>query len=123
MKHVSDCWGKKMAETVGSLVDKISILELKIFHMGEQLSRTDAAPGHIDNCKQKVAVMKIQLTDLLQELDELMEDLSNGKKKLKIYRQFKMYNDPKYTVPSSGPENRDLHENRDDPPKADRSKR
>lgn len=89
-----------MAETVGSLIDKISILELKIFHMNEQTLRADAAPEHIQHCKKRIEIMHTQRADLCQELDELLADLSTGRKKLKIYRQYKMYNDPKYTVPS-----------------------
>ena len=87
-----------MAETVGSLIDKISIIQLKIYHMNEQLSRRDADNLHKKMVLGKIGVLKIQKKDLESELSELFENLVSGKVKLKIYRQFKMYNDPKYRI-------------------------
>jgi hypothetical protein len=87
-----------MAETVGSLVDKITIADLKIFHMGEQTRRGDATDEHIAKCKQRLEVMALQRDDLLNELDRLIKDVFSGKVRLKMYRQFKMYNDPKYGI-------------------------
>ena len=85
-----------MAETVGSLIDKISIIQLKIFHMEEQVRRQDATQEHRDACKRKVEIMQVQKADLEQELSELAQGVLDGTKKLKVYYQFKMYNDPKY---------------------------
>jgi hypothetical protein len=85
-----------MAETVGSIVDKISILELKIYHMAEQLGRRDVDKKHRIEVKGRLLVLKKQKADLEDELSVLLSDLAAGKAKLKIYRQFKMYNDPKY---------------------------
>lgn len=85
-----------MAETVGSLADKISIIRLKIFHMREQLGRADATEEHKAACAGKLEVMGVQLKDLEDELTQLVSDVAAGKAKLKIYRQFKMYNDPRY---------------------------
>ena len=85
-----------MAETVGSLADKISIIQLKIFHMRGQLGRRDAAEDHKAACSAKLDVMAAQLKDLEDELTQLVSDVAAGKVKLKIYRQFKMYNDPRY---------------------------
>lgn len=85
-----------MAETVGSLADKISIIQLKIFHMREQLSRKDATEEHKAACAGRLDVMAVQLKDLEDELTQLVADVAAGKVKLKIYRQFKMYNDPRY---------------------------
>lgn len=87
-----------MAETVGSLVDKISIMQLKIYHMNEQLARKDADGCHKKAVSGKIKVLKIQKKDLEVELTDLLENLVSGKVKLKIYRQFKMYNDPKYRI-------------------------
>lgn len=87
-----------MAETIGSLVDKISIIELKIFHMRKQLERTDAAEDHRVRCRERLAVMNEQRNDLTAELSELSEAVVSGRKRLKVYRQFKMYNDPAYRV-------------------------
>ena len=85
-----------MAETVGSLADKISIIQLKIFHMREQLQRKDATEEHKAACTGRLDVMAVQLKDLEEELTQLVSDVISGKARLKIYRQFKMYNDPRY---------------------------
>ena len=85
-----------MAETVGSLVDKITILELKRFHMAEQVERVDASVDHRDACKKRLAVLTEQRDDLAAELETLLKDVLAGRRELKVYRQYKMYNDPKY---------------------------
>ncbi|MCD6423631.1 MAG: DUF4254 domain-containing protein [Elusimicrobia bacterium] len=89
-----------MAETIGSLVDKISIFELKIYHMSEQIHRDDASPQHRELCKQRLKILKQQRDDLVEELNQLYADIKEGRKKIKIYRQFKMYNDPSYRIKS-----------------------
>lgn len=85
-----------MAETIGSLADKISIIQLKIFHMREQLARADATEEHKTACAGRLDVMGVQLKDLSDEMTQLVSDVAAGRVKLKIYRQFKMYNDPRY---------------------------
>jgi DNA-binding TFAR19-related protein (PDSD5 family) len=90
-----------MAETVGSLVDKLSIIELKIYHMAEQAARDDAAPGFRDRCNQRLEVMRLQRDDLAEELSTLLADIASGRVVPKVYRQFKMYNDPQYKRPSA----------------------
>lgn len=85
-----------MAETVGSLVDKITIVELKIFHMREQSQRTDVDAAFRDRCGQRLAVMFEQRDDLAAELTTLIADMAAGRVVPKVYRQFKMYNDPQY---------------------------
>lgn len=90
-----------MAETMGSLIDKICIAELKIFHMQEQVDRSDASPEHRNACSQRLIILKNQRDDLALELDELMRAWRNGHWKPKIYRQFKMYNDPRYKAAQS----------------------
>jgi hypothetical protein len=85
-----------MAETVGSLVDKISIMELKLFHMREQAGRTDADATFRANCQQRVAVLTRQRDDLAAELNQLLQDLASGRASPRVYRQYKMYNDPQY---------------------------
>lgn len=87
-----------MAETVGSIVDKITIADLKIFHMGEQIKRSDAGAEHIVKCKQRIDIMVSQRDDLINELNQLVKDIFSGKYEPKMYRQFKMYNDPKYGI-------------------------
>ncbi|MBU4561324.1 DUF4254 domain-containing protein [bacterium] len=85
-----------MAETIGSLIDKISIFEQKCFHMGEETERRDVSQEHIKECKKRLLILKRQRDDLVEELDKLFQDVLKGKKKLKVYKQFKMYNLSKY---------------------------
>ena len=85
-----------MAETIGTLADKISIIQLKIFHMREQLRRADAAAEHKAACTSRLEVMGVQIKDLEEEMTGLVSDVAAGRVQLKIYRQYKMYNDPKY---------------------------
>ena len=90
-----------MAETVGSLVDKITIIELKIFHMAEQARRPDVTDEFRARCEQRLEVMREQRDDLAAEVTRLIADMSAGRVKPKVYRQFKMYNDPQYTKPGT----------------------
>lgn len=85
-----------MAETVGSLADKLSIVELKIFHMREQAERPDAAPDFRGRCQDRLSVLQLQRDDLAAELTQLLTDIAAGRVVPKVYRQFKMYNDPQY---------------------------
>ncbi len=75
-------------------VDRLSILALKIYHMKEQTERKDADSAHIDKCKAKLAVLLEQQVDLSTAIDQLLEDIQEGRKYMKVYRQMKMYNDP-----------------------------
>jgi hypothetical protein len=90
-----------MAETVGSLADKLGIAELKIYHMREQQSRADAAPEFRQRCADNLAVLAQQRDDLAAELTVLMAAIAAGRVVPKVYRQFKMYNDPQYLPPRS----------------------
>jgi hypothetical protein len=85
-----------VAETVGWLADKISIMELKIYHMREQVERPDVTPEFRAQCAEKVAVLEAQRDDLAAELGALLRDIVAGRVVPKVYRQFKMYNDPQY---------------------------
>lgn len=75
-------------------IDRLSILALKIYHMQAEANRTDASPDHIAACQQKLAVLVAQRKDLSQAIDELLIDIEQGKKYMKVYKQMKMYNDP-----------------------------
>jgi hypothetical protein len=77
------------------MVDRLSILSLKIHHMRLQTLRTDADAAHIEACKAKLARLLEQRTDLAACLDRLLEEAGRGESFFKVYRQFKMYNDPK----------------------------
>lgn len=85
-----------MAETVGWLVDKITIIELKIYHMQEQAERPDVTPEFRRHCLNRVEVMREQRDDLAREVTQLLKDMAGGRVTPKVYRQFKMYNDPQY---------------------------
>ena len=75
-------------------VDRLSFLALKIYHMQEQVDRKDADAEHIARCKAKLNVLLEQQKDLSLAIDQLLEDISAGRKYMKVYRQMKMYNDP-----------------------------
>lgn len=75
-------------------VDRLSILALKIWHMQEQTERTDADAEHIARCQGKLDVLREQQKDLSVAIDQLLEDIAEGRKYMKVYRQMKMYNDP-----------------------------
>ena len=81
------------SETPGSIIDRLSINALKIFHMDEEIQREDAAESHRIKCSGKLSVLQEQRQDLGQCLVKLLADLSTGKKRLKVYQQLKMYND------------------------------
>jgi hypothetical protein len=83
------------SETAGSMIDRLSILSLKIRAMRAQTLRTDVDVEHIETCKNKLARLLEQRDDLSHCLDTLLQDAMNGKAFYKAYRQFKMYNDPK----------------------------
>lgn len=85
---------KLNSETPAWLLDRMSILELKIYHFGEQTERTDVDEAHRVQVSQKLKVLIEQETDLSIAFNELMLDLSTGQKYMKTYKQMKMYNDP-----------------------------
>ena len=76
-------------------IDRLSILALKIFHMQAQVNRTDASAEHIQACTTKLAILLEQRTDLSKAIDDLLADIASGKKYMKVYKQMKMYNDPR----------------------------
>lgn len=83
------------SETAGAMIDRLSILSLKIHHMRLQTLRTDVDRDHVETCRAKLARLQEQRADLARCLDELLADAARGERYFKIYRQFKMYNDPK----------------------------
>ncbi|ARN78374.1 hypothetical protein BST97_10455 [Nonlabens spongiae] len=74
-------------------VDRLSILALKIYHMHLEATRQDASEDHRIACDAKLQVLLEQRKDLSSALDQLLEDISNGEKHMKVYKQMKMYND------------------------------
>jgi hypothetical protein len=94
VQHISSDTSKQSSETIGGIVDRLSILSLKVFHMTAQANRQDASTIHIQNCVEKLKILKIQRKDLSVCFDELVEDFQKGLRYFKQYKQFKMYNDP-----------------------------
>jgi len=82
------------SETPGAMIDRLSILSLKIHHMRLQTLRTDVDRAHVENCLLKLNRLNEQRTDLAACLDRLLGECARGESYFKIYRQFKMYNDP-----------------------------
>nr|WP_298997626.1 DUF4254 domain-containing protein [uncultured Allomuricauda sp.] len=74
-------------------IDRLSILALKIYHMQEEVNRTDASPEHVEKCASKFDVLLEQRKDLSSAIDQLLADIEAGKKYMKVYKQMKMYND------------------------------
>lgn len=85
---------KLNTESPAWAIDRLSILILKIYHMQEEAVRADATPEHRAKCTAKLHVLLEQQTDLSKAIDELLAEISEGKKIMKVYRQMKMYNDP-----------------------------
>ena len=82
------------SETPGAMTDRLSILSLKIHHMRLQTRRNDVTSAHIGNCVLKLNRLIEQRTDLAACLDRLLDECARGESYFKVYRQFKMYNDP-----------------------------
>lgn len=73
--------------------DRLSILALKIYHMNEEATRTDASESHITACQKKLAILLEQRVDLSTAIEQLLGDIEAGDKYMKVYKQMKMYND------------------------------
>jgi hypothetical protein len=82
------------SETIGSVIDRLSILNMKIYHMEIESARNQAGIKHTAACKAKLVVLRTQHDDLTRCLDEILTGIVEGKMLHRIYRQFKMYNDP-----------------------------
>lgn len=74
-------------------IDRFSILALKVYHMNEEATREDASQNHKDACQKKLDVLLEQREDLSTAIDTLLNDIKNGDKYMKVYKQMKMYND------------------------------
>lgn len=95
------------SETVGALIDRLSILSLKIYHMDWQTRRVDADAAHHTTSRERLTRLLEQRADLAWCLDELTRGCLAGTLRFKVYRQFKMYNDPRFnpwlSTPSAKP--------------------
>jgi hypothetical protein len=82
------------SETPGMMIDRLSIMSLKRFHMNEETLRTDATAEHRTNCGEKLLILDEQIKDLSNCLENIFFKLKTGDISFKVYRQMKMYNDP-----------------------------
>ena len=82
------------SESLGLMIDRLSILSLKIYHTSEEIERADAPEGHAQRNRERLALLREQRDDLAQALDALWADVLAGKRRFKLYRQLKMYNEP-----------------------------
>ena len=82
------------SESPGLMIDRLSILSLKIFHTRQEAERTDAPPGHAKRNQERLAILEEQRADLAACLNVLWRETLSGGRRFKLYRQLKMYNDP-----------------------------
>ena len=75
-------------------IDRLSILALKIYHMQQEVDRTDTTEEHRMACQKKLDILLEQRVDLSTAIEELLKDIEEGSKYMKVYKQMKMYNDP-----------------------------
>lgn len=81
------------SESPAWAIDRLSILSLKIYHMNEEATRVEASEEHRAKCQEKLDVLLEQKQDLTTAIDDLLNDISQGDKYMKVYKQMKMYND------------------------------
>jgi hypothetical protein len=92
--HVQVKVGAKInSESPAWTIDRLSILALKIYHMQEEVNRENASQEHKSKCQEKLNVLLEQRSDLSTAIDDLLTDIENGDKFMKVYKQMKMYND------------------------------
>lgn len=82
------------SETPGLMIDRLSILALKIYHTREEIERTGATEAHRRRNQDRMALLVEQRDDLAGCLDALWAEVLEGTRRFKLYRQLKMYNDP-----------------------------
>lgn len=81
-------------ETPGAAIDRLSILELRRYHMREQIDRKDAAPEHREKAAARMVILDQQRAHLVEATDRLLTEIYSGSRPLRVFRQMKMYNDP-----------------------------
>jgi hypothetical protein len=82
------------SESPGLVIDRLSILALKIYHTREEAERSDAPAGHAERNRERLGILEEQRADLAACLDALWREALSGTRRFKLYRQLKMYNDP-----------------------------
>jgi hypothetical protein len=108
----ADAWHH--SETAGAMIDRLSILSLKIHHMGLAAARPDLRAQDRAERLARAATLTRQREDLARCYDTLLTRAERGEAFWRIYHQHKMYNDPALNpylsretigrvVPSNGP--------------------
>ncbi len=82
------------SESPGLMIDRLSVLALKLYHTEEETRRASASESHREKNRARLALLKEQRADLLHCLDRLWHEVGSGERRFKLYRQMKMYNDP-----------------------------
>src|SRR5262249_9916542 len=94
LKHVDSQSAELHSETPGMMIDRLSILSLKLYHTREEAERKDAGQEHRAWNLDRLKILEEQRSDLAENLRRLWDDLHAGRRRFKLYRQLKMYNDP-----------------------------
>ena len=92
--HLPSPQAELHSESAGLIIDRLSILALKIYHTHEETERTDVPHAHIERNQERLEILQEQRSDLAECLQKLWNDTLNGDRRFRLYRQLKMYNDP-----------------------------
>ena len=93
-KKLQNPQGELHSETLGMMLDRLSIMSLKVYHTREEMERIPSPPGHRERNLRRLAILQQQRDDLASCLDRLWQRVLRGKSRFQVYRQLKMYNDP-----------------------------
>jgi hypothetical protein len=93
-RNLPNCEAPLNSESPGLMIDRLSILALKIWHTREESERSGAGAGHTERNRERLAILQEQRADLAHCLDRLWHETLEGTRRFKLYRQLKMYNDP-----------------------------
>lgn len=94
LKHVDSQSAELHSETPAMMIDRLSILSLRLYHTREEAQRKDAGEEHHMRNRERLKILEEQRSDLAENLCRLWDDLHAGRRRFKLYRQLKMYNDP-----------------------------
>lgn len=82
------------SETPGSVFDRLTVLALRTYHLKKEVLRKDVGAPHRERCARMLKQVEGRSGDLLKCLEGLLDDYYSGRKRLKSYKQHKLYNDP-----------------------------
>lgn len=93
-KNLPNSEAELHSETSGMMLDRLSIMSLKVYHTREEMERIPSPPGHRERNLRRLAILQQQRDDLASCLDRLWQRVLRGESRFQVYRQLKMYNDP-----------------------------